>query len=332
MRTETKYAIQRARSRTTIGFLVASLASISPCCDSLVRGQPVVDPAATHEIPPFTIPAAQPDVAYERFLVIGDMGTGRPDQKLVAAAMAKRAESDGLDFWITTGDNFYPDGVQSADDPQWRTKFEQVYDHSALQVPIYPCLGNHDHRGNVDAQIEYAGRNRNWKMSARYYSFTRVLDDKTTVQFIALDTDPLLSENQGNDAQLAWLDEQLTQSDARWTIVYGHHPLYGHHPRRGHNQTLIEKLEPILAKHKVDVYFAGHDHSLEMIKPIKGVHYVISGAGGGPDWAYSVNWTDESYYVATGGGFVLCLLSKDELVLEFVRLDGSTQYAHVLRK
>ena len=65
---------------------------------------------------------------------------------------------------------------------------------------------------------------------------------------------------------------------------------------------------------------------------IHGVHHVISGAGGGADWAYNVLWTDESYYVATLGGFVYCRVSKNELVIEFVRLGGETQYAHVLLK
>ena len=100
----------------------------------------------------------------------------------------------------------------------------------------------------------------------------------------------------------------------------------------GYNPVLIGHLDPIFAQHSVDLFFAGHDHTLEMIKPIHGVHHVISGAGGGADWAYNVNWTDESFYVATLGGFVYCRVSNTELVIEFVRLGGETQYAHVLRK
>ena len=73
---------------------------------------------------------------------------------------------------------------------------------------------------------------------------------------------------------------------------------------------MIEKLEPLLVKHKVDVYFAGHDHTLEMLKPVKGVNYVVSGAAGGPDKAYNVTWSDDSFYAATLGGFVACRASK----------------------
>ncbi len=296
------------------------------------RAQLVTDPAATHEIPPFAVPAVKSDVAYERFIVIGDMGTGGSGQANVAAEMANRAKENGLDFWLTTGDNIYPHGVESVDDPQWATKFEQAYADSSLQVPIYATVGNHDHRGSVQAQVDYGRRNKNWKMKAAYYTFTRTLADGTKIQFFAVDMYPVHKEYPGVAAQLAWLDKELAASDARWKIVFGHYPLYGHHPTRGHNKVIIANFEPLFVKHGADIYFAGHDHTLEMLKPVNGVHYVISGAGGGPDIAYNVKWTDESYYAATLGGFVLCRISKDELVIEFVRMDGKTQYARVLTK
>ena len=301
-------------------------------CNSQRESSPPVDPAATRAIPGFTVSAVRPDVAYERFMAIGDMGTGRPDQHKVAAAMAERAKRDGLDFILTVGDNIYEDGVRSADDPQWKTKLEEVYNDPSLQVPFYPTLGNHDYRGSVQAQIDYSQRNENWRMPARYYTFTRVLADGTTVQFFAIDTDPIDGRQRSAGDQLKWLDEQLERSEARWKIVFGHHPLYGHNPHRGDNRTMNAALEPLFTKHQVDLYLAGHDHALEMLEPVKGVNYVITGAAGGPDKAYPVEWTDESYYAATLGGFVLLRISKEELVIEFVRMDARTQYAHILTK
>jgi len=289
------------------------------------------DPAANRPIPSFTIPAVRAGVSYERFMVIGDMGTGNDDQRAVAAAMAKRAKSDGLDFLLTVGDNFYPMGVRSADDPQWKSKFEDIYSDAALRVPIFPTLGNHDHYGDPLAQVEYAKRNPNWRMPAQYYSFLRELTDGVEVAFFAIDTDPIHNKKPEAEAQLRRLEEELSKSRGRWKIVFGHHPLYSH-GRHGKDQVMIDRLEPLLTRHRVDVYFCGHDHTLEMLKPIAGVHHVISGGGGGPEKAYGVDWTDESYYAATLGGFVLCRISKDELVIEFVRLDGSTQYAHVIEK
>lgn len=318
------------RVRTSL--LALSIAATNCAFIFQSNTEDVVDPAATHAIPSFTVPAKRPDVAYDRFIVIGDMGSGHADQKAVAAAMVKKASADGLDFWLTTGDNIYPDGVQSVHDPQWKEKFEDVYADAALQVPIYPSLGNHDHRGDVHAQVGYTQRSSRWKMKGTYYTFTRTLGDGIKIQFLAIDTEPLHHNHPEKDKQLQWLDRELGKSKARWKIVFGHRPLYGHNPKRGHNPVLIGHLDPIFAKHGVDVYFAGHDHSLEMNKPIHGVHHVISGAGGGQDWAYNVLWTDESYYVATLGGFVYCRASRNELVIEFVRLNGQTQYAHMLSK
>jgi len=325
-------AYGRLRTRMLLALVLTTIGSL-PACDAILSVvTPTTDPAETHDIPAFSILDPDPSISYERFMVIGDWGTGRPDQMRVADAMADRATTDGFSFILTTGDNFYPDGVISVDDSQWQTTFEEMYGSPSLAVPFYASLGNHDHKGSVDAQVAYTHISDRWRMPGRYYTFHRILDDGTDIQFFALDTVPIHEGIASTSIQRAWLDRELAASTSRWKIVYGHHPLYGHNPGRGHNRRMIDVLEPVFIEHDVDVYFAGHDHALEMIKPIRGVRYVISGAGAGPDKAYPVLWTDESYYVATLGGFVQCRISRDTLVIEFVRLDGETQYAHVLVK
>jgi acid phosphatase len=289
------------------------------------------DPAAARSVPKFSIPAERPGVAYERFQIIGDMGTGRDDQRTVAWALARRAASDDVRFVLTVGDNIYPDGVTSVDDPQWKTKFEDMYAASSLQIPFYASLGNHDHRGSIQAQIDYSSKSSRWTMPAPYYTFIRTLNDETEIRFFALDTTPIHRRQDGVAAQLAWLDAELGKSTARWKIAFGHHPLYSH-SIRGNSEEMIEQVESIFVKHGLDLYVAGHDHTLEMHKPVSGVHYVICGASAGPDKAYPVRWTDESYYAATLGGFSSFRVSHDECVIEFVRLDGQTQYAHTITK
>lgn len=298
---------------------------------SVACGQAPQDPAATHPIPAFEVPAARPEVTYQRFFVIGDFGTGKPDQHAVAASMAKRAEREPIDFMVTVGDNIYNFGVLSVNDPQWKTKFESVYDDESLQVPVYAALGNHDHRGSVQAQIEYTEKSNRWHMPSAYYTFTRPLGDDAAVQFFVLDTNPMQREEPSVKAQLAWLDQELEESTARWKIALGHHPLYSH-SKRGHNQKLIKLLEPRFTKPRVDLYVAGHDHTLEMLRPVNGVNYVVSGAAGGVEMAYRVEWTEESHYAATRGGYVAIRVSANELVIEFIRLNAETQYAHVLTK
>lgn len=292
----------------------------------------VPDPASDHEIPAFEVPPAREGVTYQRFLVIGDMGTGRDDQRLVAAQMAARAEREPVDFMLTLGDNFYPAGVESVDDAKWQTHFEQIYAARSLQVPVYASLGNHDHGGSTQAQVDYSEHSTRWRMPAPYYTFTRPLGDGQVVQFFVLDTTPLARAYPGFQQQLEWLEGELSRSSARWRIVVGHHPLYSHVPMRGHNKLMIQHLEGLFVRYGVDLYMAGHDHILDVLKPVKGVNYLVSGAGAGPDKAYPTQWTDESYYVATNGGFAALRLDADELVMEMIRMDGRTQYAHVLRK
>jgi len=270
---------------------------------------------------------------------MGDMGTGREDQKKVAAAMIQQAKSDSLNFILTVGDNIYEKGVTSADDPLWKSAIEDVYNDPALMVPIYASLGNHDHYGVVEAQLEYAKKNKRWKMPGRYYTFIRTLADMTDVQFFAIDTYPITNEKAAEkypvEPQLEWLDKALGESKARWKIVFGHHPLYSHveKPREIERQAMIRQVEPLLIKHKVDLCLFGHDHTLEMLKPVNGVNHVITGASAGPDKAYGVVWNEnEAFYASTGDGFTFYRVSKNELVIEFVRMSGETQFVHVLNK
>merc|ERR1712203_1026567 len=69
-------------------------------------------------------------------------------------------------------------------------------------------------------------------------------------------------------------------SNADWKLVFGHHPIYtaGSH---GTTQVLLAELDPLMRSHGVQMYFAGHDHSKQLIQH-RGLNYVVSGAGGYP--------------------------------------------------
>ncbi|MEZ6187240.1 MAG: metallophosphoesterase [Planctomycetota bacterium] len=315
------------KRKLALACLLPALAGLAYLLPALAQDRGIPDPAAKRTVE-FSIPAATPGAPYLRCLVMGDWGTGRDDQRAVAEAMDRRLEAQGLDLVLTTGDNFYPKGVQSKDDPLWDSNYRAIYSERLRKLPWFPSLGNHDHLGKIQAQLDFAAEDPAWTFPARYHTFSRTLGEDE-VQFFVLDTQTFAV---GRDPdQLKWLEAELGKSSARWRIVYGHHPLYSH-SIRGYNRGLIALLEPVFVRYGVDLYLAGHDHTLEMHKPVKGVNYVVSGSAAGSDKAYAVAWTEESFYASTGGGFVVLRIGQEEVVVEFVRTDGETQYAHTLTK
>jgi hypothetical protein len=281
--------------------------------------------------PEFTVPAKTPGVKYLQFAVLGDFGTGGSGQRDVASGMTEKTRVDPVEFVLLLGDNFYENGVKSVNDKQFQSKFEAMYNSPSLQVPFYAVLGNHDYRGNAEAQVQYTGLSKRWKMPARYYTFTQTIDDSTAAQFFALDTNPIAADDAQAAEQIAWLKSELEKSRARWKIVFGHHPLYsgGYHGDDRETLTMRARLEPILEP-AIDLYLSGHDHDQQLVKPLdKRLHYVVSGAGAK---CRDVEWKDGTIYAGTNLGFAWLRLSHHELLIEFLTAAGKVDYAHVIVK
>lgn len=270
------------------------------------------------------------------FLVVGDWGrNGDYRQRQVADQMAKAAGSHGARFVISTGDNFYNEGVGSVDAPAWKSSYENVYTQPELQVPWYAVLGNHDYRGNPQAQVDYTRKSKRWRMPARYFVTREKLPGGGTAEFFYLDTCPFVSHyrkdkekyadlvEQDAGKQLRWLEEQLKRSKAEWRVVVGHHPVYSEGASHGDTPELIEKLKPLLDRYRVHLYLNGHDHDLQHIV-VDGVNYVTSGAGSltrptksGPDTRFSLGRT---------AGFVAVSMTRDSLTTRFVDWEGHERY------
>lgn len=290
-----------------------------------------------------TIPRLQrPDNAVH-FLVMGDWGVrGNKGQRQVATAMAVAAEQLDISFIITTGDNFYPSGVESVSDSHWVQSFRNVYDAASLQCAWLPVLGNHDYGLDPEAQVEYSQVDKRWRMPARYYD-TSIAIGRDSLLMIFLDTEPMERQLRGLspdtarysvtyvDEQIAWLKELLRGSRAKWKIVTGHHPLHTGGSRR-HNvrvKKLRKLLQPIFHANGVNFYFAGHEHHLELLQPKGPTSYVIS--GGGFD-ARHVGWLKfHRLFARRSRGFVTVSISADECLLQFVNDHQQVIYSRRFR-
>ncbi|VDM75430.1 unnamed protein product [Strongylus vulgaris] len=218
-----------------------------------------------------------------RLIIVGDTG-GIPfypyyshTQKNVARIMEILAEQRNLQYVINVGDNIYFTG----------TSFEDVYNGRGLNVPWFMIAGNHDHFGNVFAQVAYTKYSRKWIFPKLYYKLSFSLND-ISVDILMIDTivlcgntadiqngaafDVLLTrshvpqgpkEPEKAEMQWRWINENLSASKADYLFVVGHYPIYST-SSHGSTPCLINRLDPMLKAYGVSAYIAGHDHNLQV--------------------------------------------------------------------
>lgn len=271
------------------------------------------------------------------FYVIGDWGRyGGHHQADVATQMDEYAKQFDPEFIISTGDNFYTNGVASTQDPHWMLSFESIYAKGGITCPWYPVLGNHDYQGNAQAQIDYSKISRRWSFPSRYYTFVQKIDKNTKARFIFIDTNPFVEKyhkqngkygdlaKQDTTAQFRWLDSVLTSSKEEWKIVIGHHPVYSSSKKHGDQPELHRRLKPLMEKHGVDFYFCGHDHDLQHQKPEGStIDYVVSGAGSETRDAGTGPHTKFSRAIS---GFVAVSMTPKKAKLYFIDHTGRVIY------
>ena len=272
------------------------------------------------------------------FYVANDLGrNGYYDQKPIAELMGKMAE-EGADpeFVLATGDVHHFDGVQSVQDPLWMTNHELIYSHPELMLSWFPVLGNHEYRGNTQAVLDYSTVSRRWEMPARYYT-KRFEKKQMSLRVVWIDTTPLIQKyredqetytdacKQDDLQQLAWIDSVLTAANEDWVIVAGHHPIYAETSKDDSERADLQKrLDPILRRHKVDMYICGHIHNFQHVR-VKGsdIDYVTNSAG---SLSRKVKPIEGTQFCSPEAGFSIVSADKHHLALRMFDKKGNLLY------
>lgn len=206
------------------------------------------------------------------FAAIGDNGSGGRKAMAVADRMAQTYEVAPFGLVSLLGDICYYGSIEDRFGDVFLGPMGPLIDAG---VEFELAVGNHD-EGVYETDVslaEMAGTLDLLSAPGRYYASTHGPAD-----FFYVDSSAPAVAGHLSGEQLDWLDDALADSASQWKIVALHHPVYssGVH---GSTPRLNELLEPVLARHHVDLVLAGHDHHYERTVPIQGITYVVSGGG-----------------------------------------------------
>jgi tartrate-resistant acid phosphatase type 5 len=299
-------------------------------------------PPAAAELPRLEHASAKNDGSLS-ILVVGDWGRkGTYNQSRVAEQMGSVGKELNIDFVVSTGDNFYDDGLTAVDDPAFAQSFTDIYTAQSLQKPWYLVLGNHDYRGDALAQLSPVLR----KIDSRFICMKSFIVSAEIVDFFFIDTTPFQLKywTHPKDHVYDWrgvsprekyintllkdLDAAMKKSTAKWKIAVGHHTMrtVSHH---GDTVELLQLLLPILKVNGIDFYINGHDHCLEHISNRDSpIQYFTSG-GGSKAWRGFLQPTEDKLkFFYDGPGFMSLQLHQDRADFIFYDVDGNILYQY----
>lgn len=207
--------------------------------------------------------------AVVRIGVYGDTRGGHATHTRIIGHML----GEGLDVIAVTGDMV----LRGTDEADWQ-RFFAVTRELLAQVPYYPTVGNHDlgwdgaHPDRRDGEVFALPPGPPDRPAGAYWYSRDVAD----IHFVFLD-----SNSYDRLEQEAWLEADLAAARARrvraiFALTHDGPFARGTH---GGNAVARARYVPILARHRVDLLFSGHDHIYQRGEQ-DGVRYVVSGGGG----------------------------------------------------
>lgn len=171
------------------------------------------------------------------------------------SALLNDERVNGYDFILNAGD-MCDNGKNFG---QWGMALN-TYQDLTINTSVFFTSGNHEN--NTGAMARYFNYTENkdgnvQAISGEYYSF-----DYANAHFVVLNTNDATSDGLGAE-QLAWLKNDLANTNAKWKFVLMHKSLYsaGSHAFDGEVIAMRTQLTKLFAENGVNVVFGGHDHS-----------------------------------------------------------------------
>ncbi|MGL4293161.1 MAG: metallophosphoesterase [Bacteroidales bacterium] len=323
----------------SLAFSALLTPSCSPCKENAPKNCPIqpIPAVSTFETP---------DVTEEsfNFYVVNDLGrNGYYQQKPIAELLGEMAEQVDIEFVAALGDTHHFDGVASTNDPLWKTNYEYIYKHPELMIDWFAIMGNHEYRGNTQAVMDYSNVSRRWNAPDRYYSKTVEVGNNQKALLVFIDTTPLIGKyrqdkndypdasKQSLEQQLAWIGQTLKNSDAKWKIVMGHHPVFADTKKSDKERKDMQNhLMPLLDQYQVDAYLCGHIHSFQHIHPQNSeVEYFVNSSG---SLARKVNEIEGTRFCSSDAGFMLVSMEDNKLKFYMINGEGKIIYQYQKEK
>jgi acid phosphatase len=284
------------------------------------------------------------------FTTIGDWGEPRDDQLKVAKTMSEVVRRRMVKFVVSTGDNFYPIGVQSVADPHWIQTFEIPFSSRFVQnLRWYISPGNHDQWG-LQPQKEYMEQHPRWYFPNFHYfeSVPLFRDQKKrsneSIELFVYNSagrEPRDQHIQGDDffGSVSSRHGEGRGGDLahHWRMVVNHEPMFSggmHGLIQERNQFIREMILPTIQQYMVHAYFNGDDHFLE-IHRANGTDYFTSGGGGGSSKYQTSNRPTTQWNILDGDfsplGIMLHCLRGDTMRTTVVDEKGSVMTTYLTK-
>jgi hypothetical protein len=243
-----------------------------------------------------------------RFIVYGDSRSDPTTHEAIARAM----QATPSDFLVNTGD-IVADGGNAAD---WQSFFS-VEAPLLRDRPLFLCIGNHE------LYDDEAGAN-----FAKYFGVVDATGTPRPFGTVRVGDLRLFFLNGMHDwssgDERTWLERELGKADAEpglvWRMAVVHHSPWSAGPHGPNVKLVGARVPELLAAHKVDLLFAGHDHIYE--RGQGSLKYVISGGGGAPLYPVKKPMA-ETRKAEAAYHFVEVVATPTEVRTVAHRLDGS---------